>query len=71
MLHYWTLLCHVDVNTSYNYLISYLEELLDLYAPYKTNIIKPTKKNLVPWVTKALMKRSKNVGNCISNQLIA
>ena len=49
----------MDVNTSYNYLISYLEELLDLYAPYKTNVIMPTKKKLVPWMTKAFIKSSK------------
>ena len=69
MLHDWTLLCHMKVNTSNNYLISYLEELLDLYGPYKTNVFKPTKKSLVPWMTKASIK-SKHVGNCISRQLI-
>ena len=46
MLHDWTLLCHMDINTPYNYLITHLEELLDLYALYKTNVIKPSKKNL-------------------------
>ena len=39
----------MEVNTSFNYLISYLEELLDLYVPYKINVIRPTKKNLVPY----------------------
>ena len=47
MLHDWTLLCHMVGNTSYNYLISYCEELLDMYAPYEANVIKPTKKNSV------------------------
>ena len=49
----------MDVNTSYNYLILYLEVLLELYAPYKTNVIKPTKKTLVSWMTKALIKSNK------------
>ena len=57
----------MDVNTSYNYLISSLEELLDLYASYKIKVIKPTKKKFVPWKTKALIKSSKK---CIPNQLI-
>ena len=55
MLHDITQLCHMDQNNSYNYLITYLEEILDLYAPYKVNIIRPTKKTLVPWMTKALI----------------
>ena len=59
ILHDWTLFCHMDVNMSYNYLISYLEELLDLYAQCKTNVIKLTKKKLEPWMTKALIKSSK------------
>ena len=63
MLHDWTLLCHMDVNTSYNYLISHLEKLLDLYAPYKTKVIKPTKKNSVPLITKALIKINKKCQN--------
>ena len=62
MLHKWTLHCHMA--------ISYLEELLDLYAPYKTNVIKSTKNNLVPCMTKLLINISKNVGTCISNQLM-
>ena len=49
----------IDTNTSYNFFISYLEELLNLYVPYKTNVIRPTKTNLVLWMTKALIKSSK------------
>ena len=59
MFHDGTWLCHMDVNISYNYLISYLEKLLDLYVPYRTNAIKPTKKNILPWITKALIKNSR------------
>ena len=48
MLQDWTQLYHMNVDTSYNYLISYLEELLNLYTQYKVNVVRPTKKKLVP-----------------------
>ena len=58
MLHDWTLLCHMGVNTSYNYLKSHLEELLAFYVWYNVNVIRPTKKNVVPWMIKSLIKSS-------------
>ena len=55
MFYDWTLY-YMDVYTSYSYLISYLEELLDFYAASKINIIRSTKKNLVLWMTRALFQ---------------
>ena len=63
MLYDWMLLYQLHVNISYIYLISYFEELLDLYAPYKVKIIRPAKKKLVPWMIKALVESSRKWRN--------
>ena len=49
----------MDIHTSYNYLIAYLEELLDFYSQSKIKVIKAKKKNLVLWITKTLIKNEK------------
>ena len=63
MLHDWVLVYHMGVNTSYNYFIPYLEDLLHLHAPTEIEVIRPMKKNALPWIPNALIKSSRKCRN--------